>query len=892
MTISEELELDVSPALAALRDIDDSFSEMVSSFRESLAEAAQAFDAAPLSAAVIEAGETGAAGLTESINDSLADVDAELVSETIATAGEEGGESVSDSLTGAIEDFDASPIGDEISGAVSEADVEIVPEADVSDIPGDIESAVEEADTRIAIEADTDPITEGIDDAVSAADTAIEFDDVDASFITDAIEDAVSSADTSVFAEIGEQASQGAGGLADLASQGLETASVMSAAGTATAGLGGSITGLVTKFGPMGAAIGGVTAGITSFVSEATDAALVQDRINRLFGDAAPLIEDIDIGGLNTSISELAVNLGGSDEGLRNAIGNFAQLANAAGLPQDEIVETSKRIVALSANAVALRPALGDVGGVAESLGNAFIRGGRALIPYGIDLTKAEISAHALALGLAETEEAITAADRVVAGSDLAFRKYGDTIGKNVASATDSAAFQFRQLKTSLGELVESLGGPLLDPLAKLFDLLGKGTDFLAATIGKIDEADKAFSEFFLGPREEADALTGALSSLTLTTEEFGASTAEASPLIADAQAKVASYAAMVNAEVPGVGDTLGKLADDHVTSFAKIRDAFAEQLKQEASFITHIQTIITNGAPEVAKRVLELGVTRGAALAEALAKNKVDQLAQLESQALEINETERRLSDTEAEAKIQALAAGISKRMNIPKEAALAMIRETGNAAANEAKPQGEKTGASFADGTSGGVNSRRGDIERAGVGAAQALGAGAGTAHSEGQDVGNNFVSGLVGVLRAGASGAIAAAARAAGAAMKPAANAGQRASSPSKDAMDVADNFVDGLELGLEKRERDAAAAAKALTEAMIPTVPQSALNLGAFPIASQAVPATALSGGSSRSLSVSVGAINLSTIFNPDDPMSKRRVGQELREIIGQLEGENL
>ncbi|MBK9181484.1 MAG: hypothetical protein IPM45_18385, partial [Acidimicrobiales bacterium] len=177
-------------------------------------------------------------------------------------------------------------------------------------------------------------------------------------------------------------------------------------------------------------------------------------------------MQQIDVAGLNVDLGVLANQLGGSDEAAQLAAARIFQLATAAGQAGPQAAQLTDQILALSANAVALNPGLGDLGQVAEGLTTALARGGRFAAGYGLSLNAAEIEARALADTGKATAAELTLVERSTAGAALALERLGpEGVAGNVAAGIDNVRAQFGAVREEIGNLLEAAGGPILDPL-------------------------------------------------------------------------------------------------------------------------------------------------------------------------------------------------------------------------------------------------------------------------------------------------------------------------------------------------------------------------------------------------------------------------------------------
>lgn len=379
-----------------------------------------------------------------------------------------------------VQDVDASQITTSIDSAVAAADLALEPEVDASTVTTSIDDAVNAADTNIEIEALTASITDDINESIAAADTTLEID-ADVSQAEDAI---------GGLSDTLQPLTEGAGGASD-ALGGLAGATNLFAAGARTAaGDGAAASGAVAGLGGAAATTVGVVGALGFATKTFTDEALAADaatrRFKATFGPLADDINQIDIGGLNESLSDLALRLGADDDQLRQAASSIGAVGISSGKTREEVAATAEQIIVLAANASALNPALGTADQIIGGLTNGLARGGRFLGQFGIALTSAEINARALADTGKETAADLTVYEKAAAGAALASEQLGTSIAENINKGAESPTIKLRALKQSLLETFEGAGKDLIDPLVNSFEALEPVLEVLARLLGPI----------------------------------------------------------------------------------------------------------------------------------------------------------------------------------------------------------------------------------------------------------------------------------------------------------------------------------------------------------------------------------------------------------------------
>lgn len=237
-------------------------------------------------------------------------------------------------------------------------------------------------------------------------------------------------------------------------------------------GLQGLLGGISPEAKLATGALGGVATVLGVLTTSGTKSIESQERFNRTFGEFAKQITDVDVGTLNGDLGDLAKTLGSGTGGLRDAATAIGQIGAASGKSAPEVAETAEQVLALSLQVRALRPELGDAGTIAEGLTTALSRGGRAAFRYGINLTSAEIAAHGVEMGLANTSDELTQFDKLMAGADLTAQRLGDSLGKNVASGADNLSIRWDRLSLSFRSVITEMGKETAIPVLELLEEL------------------------------------------------------------------------------------------------------------------------------------------------------------------------------------------------------------------------------------------------------------------------------------------------------------------------------------------------------------------------------------------------------------------------------------
>jgi uncharacterized protein YukE len=262
-------------------------------------------------------------------------------------------------------------------------------------------------------------------------------------------------------ASLGEQAEATGGSMVALGEASGQAGAVAGIAQGDFSGLSSAVSGISPAAAGAVTALAALAAFTAGAVQQAAEAERAQVRFNRSLGASADAVNNIDIGGLSGTISELAIAVGGTDEKLQLAASRIADLGRSSGASEEQISRASESIVALALHLSATNPALGDAGDIADNLTSALARGGRALAAYGIALSTDQINARAFSeTGKAAADE-LTIFDKAAAGAAIRVEQLGDTLGAEFQDSIELGAIRMASLRTELEETIESLGADL-----------------------------------------------------------------------------------------------------------------------------------------------------------------------------------------------------------------------------------------------------------------------------------------------------------------------------------------------------------------------------------------------------------------------------------------------
>lgn len=461
----ETLTLDIAPALSALEPIGTAFDQIISSFSTGLADG--------ISTALGNISGLDTTGITTAVEGALTDATATPIPIEGDVSGLDA--SLADALdqprdvplTGdptalvtAITDAtqtpqdvplsaDASGLTTAITDATS-ATQDVPLSADASELLTVIGAATSDTQT-VPVTADTTAAKNEID--------ALSGETIDIPVTTDTTEAQAS------FDQLGTSATSATSSVSGLegAAQGVSAATGL--ASGSTEGLTSAVSALSPEVAAAGVGIVAFGGFIADAAKSAADGEAQNKRFLATFGDLADQVQHVNVGGLTADFATLGRESGTTVTNLQAVATRIGQLGQSSGASGAQIVTTTDNLVALGSVLSVQNPRLGDAATVTDALTGAFARGGRALAPYGIALSAAQINTEALRETGKSTAADLTIFEKATAGANLAVAQFGDTLGTKFQEGAQNAQVQFRALKTSIEETISTVGGPLLQPL-------------------------------------------------------------------------------------------------------------------------------------------------------------------------------------------------------------------------------------------------------------------------------------------------------------------------------------------------------------------------------------------------------------------------------------------
>lgn len=382
----------------------------------------------------------------------------------------------------------------------------------------------------VPLDADTTQFSVGVDDAIAGLDSTVDVgvtaDVADAQTAVDSLDggsiDILVTADTTE-AQAAVDDLGAASGSATGSVDGLSTAAsgLQGASGLAAGEVGG-LSGAAASLGPEAAAVAGGVAAFGGTLMMLTNNAIegkgATDRFKVTLGEFADQANNVKVGNMTLTLSELAQKVGSTDDSLINANATMFQFQTNAGYSGEQAAQFASNVSVLAARAVAMRPSLGDVGDVAQGMSTKFGRAAFLSRQYGLALNQTEIDNRAAALAMSVGRTEVTAQDKAMAGAQIAAERYTDAQQK-IAEGAKNPIIQQRKLNSSFQESLETLGKPLISPMLDL--------------IKQAMPAGLAFAKVFaqLGVAV-LPALVPVLKALTPPLTLFGDLIAELSPIL------------------------------------------------------------------------------------------------------------------------------------------------------------------------------------------------------------------------------------------------------------------------------------------------------------------------------------------------------------------------
>lgn len=373
---------------------------------------------------------------------------------------------IEDSLSEVADTFKTS-----VESALS--DISVSPEIDLQ-VNSEQLTAVEQSldnlqgDVQIGITGEKE-ITDDIQHTLDATDFTIT-PEVDVSALEGQLEEVSGAVQDSGLSDLGNEAEKTSGQMDGLGKSAFDVGSSLALVRTGSklaTGEGNALVGFLESAGGK-ASVAAAT--FTAFAiagkhlfEGAKDSESAAQRFQLIFGDVAESVNNIDIGGLDESITSLAQRLGQDDEAFINAASKIGTIGKASGALPEQLDKTTEGIIALAARAAALDPTMKNAGQQTQRLLFALARGGPALARFGIDIPVKELREFATEQGKSFTS--LSLFEKAGLGVDLAMQKLGGTLKNDINAGAGNITTQFRAIQEEFNNTLEDLGKPLLQPI-------------------------------------------------------------------------------------------------------------------------------------------------------------------------------------------------------------------------------------------------------------------------------------------------------------------------------------------------------------------------------------------------------------------------------------------
>ncbi|MDD1710411.1 MAG: hypothetical protein LUQ37_05840 [Methanoregulaceae archaeon] len=211
-----------------------------------------------------------------------------------------------------------------------------------------------------------------------------------------------------------------------------------------------------------------VTQAIPDMISKASDLSETINKVNVVFGDAAPAIQQFAEGA--------ATGIGQSTQAALDAASTFGIFGKAAGLSGDDLSNFSTGFTTLASDLASFNNTSPEEATLA--LGAALRGEAEPLRRYGVLLNDATMRQKALELGIvSSTKDALTPAQKILAAQALIYEQTSDAQG-DFARTSGGLANQQRIMAAQVENLKAQLGSALLPVVQQITNAM---TAFLAS---------------------------------------------------------------------------------------------------------------------------------------------------------------------------------------------------------------------------------------------------------------------------------------------------------------------------------------------------------------------------------------------------------------------------
>lgn len=329
---------------------------------------------------------------------------------------------------------------------------------DTAAVTADLDSAVGAADSNLEIQVDAPPITSEIEGAIHDVDAVVS-PEVD----TSAVDDLATS--------LGDVQDQAAGGAEEMGLFGDATEKAGTATELATQGSDGLIASLGALSGSSiksVAILATLAVATHEFFHAGSEAETQTKRFNTVLGEQAEAFERVKINGVADGLKEIGVIGGTTEARMKDVTATIFQLGSSSGRSGSELFALSSKFFALAERTAVLRPDLGSVGDIAESMTTKLAKAKGQVSLLGTSFTSAQITAEALRESGKKTSDELTTFDKSAAAATLATRQLGGSLKTDVNGALDTAANKSRSFKVELDNIRDDASKQILQPFVDI----------------------------------------------------------------------------------------------------------------------------------------------------------------------------------------------------------------------------------------------------------------------------------------------------------------------------------------------------------------------------------------------------------------------------------------
>ncbi len=354
-----------------------------------------------------------------------------------------------------------------------------------------------------------------------------------------------------------------------------------------TSSMGGSLNKLKQHWMAVTAAVGATLYAITKFIDAASNLQEVNSKFNVVFESQIALAKEW--------AKELVDSYAMSTREAKEYLASTQDLLVPMGMASDKAGILSSEIVKLSADLGSFNNL--PTAQVMADIQSALVGNYETMKKYGVVLNATVIQEEALAMGLARTKDALTAADKAQAAYKLMVEGSKAAIG-DLARTSDSYANIKKKLKSRIEDVVAALGKGLLpvasDIAERISEWIGENKKLIEQRIPEyIERAVKAVRQYLpiivdvVRELIKFYAISKAIAGMTAIITFFKAITAASKALtlqtLALSKAMKANLIALAAYAAYKVGEKIGKAIygdPEKIKEESEAWEAMTERLK------------------------------------------------------------------------------------------------------------------------------------------------------------------------------------------------------------------------------------------------------------------------------------------------------------------------